>query len=373
MKQGRSLQQLAAEIERQASAKRDFITPASDLKMSVGFTNTSNLIADVIEETEKQKATPRIQLAVAMAQGEENFTVRDTAHQQFGHKLKIPMTYYNRMLEEKPQLLADNVNAWLETNGTKHMVRTLDGRARAFLSSKYRVLDNEDLAEAIFPVLKEFPDLRIESCQVTDRKMYIKVVNPRVQGEVKKGDIVQAGAVFSTSEIGLGALAAQGLVFRLVCSNGMTSGVSVRKFHVGQDRRNGTDGAWEVFSDQTKKLSDKALFSQVKDITRAALQEANFEMTLARLKEAADSKPIEDPANAVEIVGKKFSMLEGEKTGILRHLATGGDLSKWGMINAVTRQSQDIEDYDRASDFEALGGKILDLNERDWNTITASK
>ena len=38
---------------------------------------------------------------------------------------------------------------------------------------------------------------------------------------------------------------------------------------------------------------------------------------------------------------------------MLRHLVTAGDLSGYGLVNAVTHYSHDIEDYDRATDFEA--------------------
>lgn len=37
--------------------------------------------------------------------------------------------------------------------------------------------------------------------------------------EVRKGDIVQAGVMISNSEVGLGAVSIQPLVYRLVCTN----------------------------------------------------------------------------------------------------------------------------------------------------------
>ncbi|MBL0089244.1 MAG: hypothetical protein IPP44_22195 [Ideonella sp.] len=38
------------------------------------------------------------------------------------------------------------------------MVRTLDGQARAFLSDRYRRLDNYDLCEHVLPMLQRLPD-----------------------------------------------------------------------------------------------------------------------------------------------------------------------------------------------------------------------
>ena len=101
------------------------------------------------------------------------------------------------------------------------MLRTLDGSARAYLSNRYRRIDNIDIAGVTLPILGGLPDIRFESCQITESRMYIKAVNPRLQAEVSPGDIVQAGVIISNSEVGLGSVSIQPLIYRLVCSNGM--------------------------------------------------------------------------------------------------------------------------------------------------------
>ena len=58
----------------------------------------------------------------------------------------------------------------------------------------------------------------------------------------------------------------------------------------------------------------------------------------------------------VEVLANRYALNDSERTGVLRHLIIGGDLSGYGLVNAVTHFSQDVEDYDRAPDFEALGG-----------------
>ena len=65
--------------------------------------------------------------------------------------------------------------------------------------------------------------------------MYIKAVNPRLQAEVSPGDIVQAGVIISNSEVGLGSVSIQPLIYRLVCSNGMVvNEAAARRNHVGR-------------------------------------------------------------------------------------------------------------------------------------------
>jgi hypothetical protein len=41
----------------------------------------------------------------------------------------------------------------------------------------------------------------------------------------------------------------------------------------------------------------------------------------------------------------------------------------WGLANAVTRSSQDVEDYDQATEMEKLGAKVIELDKRDWNCV----
>jgi len=35
----------------------------------------------------------------------------------------------------------------------------------------------------------------------------------------------------------------------------------------------------------------------------------------------------------------------------------------------VTHYSQEVEDYDRATEFEALGGRLIDLSAHEWKGL----
>ena len=48
-----------------------------------------------------------------------------------------------------------------------------------------------------------------------------------------------------------------------------------------------------------------------------------------------------------------------------------GDLSVWGLANAVTRTAEDVADYDRATELEATGGRVIELPRADWRAIAA--
>ena len=52
-----------------------------------------------------------------------------------------------------------------------------------------------------------------------------------------------------------------------------------------------------------------------------------------------------------------------------QRLIEGNDLTLYGLSNAVTRHSQDVEDYDRATALEGIGYNILSMPARQWSRI----
>jgi len=46
-------------------------------------------------------------------------------------------------------------------------------------------------------------------------------------------------------------------------------------------------------------------------------------------------------------------------------------LSAWGLANAVTRTAEDAADYNRATELEAAGGRVIELPAPDWMAIAA--
>lgn len=349
MKTGLTLTQLAQEIERRREAKRDFISPQGRI---------------MIEPEEK-----RMVMRIASDGSAESFNIRDTAHGQLSTRLAIPKKYYDRMLYEQPALLASNVNTWLaDSPNDKRMVRVLNNQVRAVLSDRYQRIENEEVAEMVLPVLMEQTDMEIVSSQITESRLYIKALFPRIGGDVKVGDRVISGAAISNSEIGMGALKVERLSYRLVCLNGAISpDASYRAFHIGA--RHETSGVEELFSDETLAAEDNTKLLKVRDVLRACASQEAFDKDLNKMREAAGERIQGDPVKAVEILAKKMLLREDERGSVLRHLVEGGDLSRWGVLNAVTRAAQDVESYDRATEMETMGGYILDLPRGDWREL----
>jgi hypothetical protein len=356
MNQGRSLSDLAQELERQRFTRKDYVAETSAL----------GLLA--VEDSDERQAD-----VVLSGLNGARYPLTDYAHGQMAEYTEIPKVYYDRCRRADPALLATNVNHWLHNEPDRRMVRTLDHNVRAWLSPKYRPLDNYDLADVVIPELLE-RKCSVESAELTERRFYIKAVYPVLEMEVRhsrqKGDIVQAGVVISNSEIGAGALKIEPLVFRLVCRNGLiVPDAALRKYHVGRAAQG--DGVFEVLSDEAKRADDKALWLRVRDVVRSAFERDLFAAVVERMSEAA-AQPIESTnlPKVVEVTTRRLDLPERVQGAVMRALIEGTDLSRWGLVNALTSVANTEPDYELATDLERAGGKVLELAARDWRAIS---
>ena len=355
MKSGISLVEMAQEIQRQNDLKADYMLDTRSLRLEPFG---GGLYLNAYDKSGDYAVEP--------------LEVNAIAHRQIGTHLKIPAAYYDKMLEEYPELLAQNVNSWFTMTPQKRMVRTLDGNARAFLSERYRRIDNAEIAEAVLPILAEMPDVRIESCEITESKMYLKAVNPRLTAEVVPGDIVQSGILITNSEVGMGSMSIQPLVYRLVCTNGMVvNDARTRKYHVGRGNEAAED--YTLYSSETLAADDRALLLKVRDTVRAVVDQTRFERVIEMMREAKEAKITStDIPQMVELAAADYGLNKAEGSGVLDHLIRGGDLSLYGLSNAITRAAQDVESYDRSTEMESIGYTVLGMSRSDWQRLNAA-
>lgn len=355
MKQGRPLPEVLMELQRQNDAKRDYIAPAPALSFSE---DAGSFIL--------QNSGSGDPIALGTT---------DLFHRQVGAALNIPAKYYDLMRNQKPELLAANVNTWLSDRDQSYMIRTMNNGtnqvARAFLSDRYRRIDNLDIATAVLPLFAGQEDMEIVSSAVTDNKLFIKVVNHRLEMEVVPGDYVQAGVVISNSEVGLGAVSVQPLVYRLVCTNGMVvQDFGERRTHVGRAVK-AMEDSFTIYSDETEDAIDKAFMLKLRDTTLAALEEARFAQIVGRLREATKERITGRVQDVIELTGKEYDLNQPEQDSILSYLISGGDLSKYGLSNAITRASQDVDSYDRATALEGIGWQVAAMPSAQWKELNS--
>ena len=354
MKQGRSLPEVLVELQRQNAAKQDFIGPAQAFRL--------------------QEDGSTFGIAHLSTGEQEVFGTTDLFHRQMGSALNIPAKYYDLMRAQKPELLAENVNAWFSDRDQNYMIRSIDygsGRvARAFLSDRYRRIDNLEIANAVLPIFAGVPGMQVMSCEVTTEKLYIKVVDTRKEYACV-GDRVQSGVVISNSEVGLGAVVAQPLLYTLSCTNGMViNSMAERKTHVGRAAK-ALEDSFAIYTDETLEAEDKAFMLKLRDTVTSIFDEVRIAKIIGKLETAVDARITGRVQDVVELTGKAYDLNQPEQDSILNYLIRGGDLSLYGLSNAITRASQDIESYDRATALEGIGWQVATMEPAQWKEVNA--
>lgn len=347
---GVSLDTLGEMVLNQNAAKRDIIAPTKqlmvatpDAKPSLSFNVNGN---DMLAEL-----TP--------------FAVR-----QIGTWAGIPAKYLDRISQKDDQdLLLQNVNHWLQKSNDQRLVRMLQTDktiARAFLSDRFKRLDNYELALNVMPRLRQ-AGMSVKSAALTDTRLYIQAVDNNLMAWIKAGphqrtktDRLHAGVVISNSEVGFGRLLIEAMIWREVCGNGMIAGTSLHRRHLGRSLVN-DDGQdiTELFTDETHEATDRAFWLQVRDVLDAALSEARFHAIVDRMQASTEVELPASPDRIVEVTTQRLGLSSEEGEAVMRHLFSDGDSTLYGLMNAVTRTAEDSKSYDRAVELERLGSDVL--------------
>ena len=342
MKSQLSLNELAQKLTDQKSLKKDYVVESSNLRF---YSNGSNQLH--------------------LQEIDEVFDVNDVALNQITTKVGLSKKYTDKMLDGHKSLLMDNVNYWFTNTPKAQMIRTLDGTARAVLSDKYKRVDNDMIAEQVLPILLD-KEYDIKSCAITDTKMYIKASLPSLQREVNKGDVVESGVIISNSEVGHGAVNVSPFIHRLVCMNGMVVNDSrLQSRHLTSSQAT-IDGVYEVLSDEAKELDSRALLTKVRDVVASTSDEMRFEEQVQMMTDASQIK-IKRPKKVIELLENKFDLTKNEGESILENLINRDDKQPmsnlWSVVNSITALGNTMDDYDRGTKMQEIGGRLLTMPE----------
>jgi hypothetical protein len=290
---------------------------------------------------------------------------------QMATDLGIPKRYFDRCKTEAPDLFKMNVHHWLYDEPKRRMLRTykVDDttfNGRAWLSDRYRRLDNIEIATKLLPEFERLNEpVEFHQASVTDERFYLRAVFPRMEKEVKVGDAVQWGVQIRNSEVGAATFAIESFVLRLVCRNGMVVAKVLNARHIGKRLD-------DILSDEAVEADDHAFWLAARDTLRASLDEAAFESAVETMREATEGIKVQSPIAATKRLAKSYSLSDEEQEAVLLNLATGGDFSRWGMLNAVTAAAHKVESFDRVVELEELGWDIANLTRPEWERIAVA-
>jgi hypothetical protein len=394
-----TLQDLAQLLTSDQARKVDVVAPASAVSSSGGVL--------VVQDTGTPELTDD---GVTATEGYYRPTV--VCDEGLADKLAIPVGYLRRMRNERPDLYDANVNGWL--HGTTD-VRTEHGPvdatiggdprsfllrcfreddtglgvARAFLSNGYKVVDNLDVLTAALAGAKAAgTDVQVESCDLTERRMYVRLVAPQVRAyahELLRGyrpqsgwtldgarrlaaaeghgydegsePVVFAGFVLTNSETGNGAFTIVPRAVIKVCANGLTFTTdAVREVHLGGRLEHGV----VRYSEETQQQLLRLVEAKAKDAVATFLDVDYVKAKLAQIEEAAGVK-VTKPADTVALVCKRLTFDQGTTDAVLAHFISGGQATAGGVLNAVTSVAQSMPDADAAHEVEGKALQALAL------------
>lgn len=307
------------------------------------------------------------------------YTPTDVCDSGLADKLGIPVTYLRRMRQQRPDLYDANVNGWLTTDQRRFLVRALRGGedggvARAFLSDGYKIIDNLDVLLAALDGVREAGiDVQIDGCDLTERRMYVRVVCEQVRALAPRllagyrspftgasgadNPVVFAGFVLANSETGCGAFTLTPRLVVEVCRNGMTiTRDALREVHLGGK----LDEGLIRWSGDTHDKSLALVRAKTRDAVATFLDTRYVTDALASIEEAAQV-PVTSPESAVRTVSTRLRFTDAQADDILRHFIQGGDCTAGGIMQAVTATAQTIPDADTAYEMESQALRALEL------------
>lgn len=342
---------------------------------------------DDIRKNSKDFAAPLERMSMtqdaklAVTNGEVmTFETNEVSRGQLASLTEIPKSYFDRLASENKSLLASNVNHALAREASQNpsdrrMIRTVGGKVRAVLSNRYRRIDSFDLLQETLPVLLD-SKFKIESCEITDRRVYVKAITDKIQGEVQRGDVVQYGVTISNSDVGMGSLRIEPFLFRLLCSNGMIGEDKFSARHLGR-KMTDDDSDVTYFTEETLVADSRAVILKARDTLLGTMKQENFDKEIRRMQAATGMK-VESPKldKVVELACNFFKVTNQEvKRNIFDAFMSGNEgagLTAWGLANSFTAAAKSLTDYDEATRLQRIGSEVIDLNPSQWRSIACA-
>ena len=345
MKKGHDVKEMLNNINEDTKNKRDYLVDMKSIKVE---TNTEN--GDAV--------SPFVYPSISVDHlQDKEFVLEDHSLNQLCGKLEIGTQYLRKCLPVSQELVAHNLNFWINNSKEKElMLRTYDtapiNEARAICSNRYKRIDNDVVANHSLNKLMDL-GLDIKYSHYDRDTLNITAVNQKLEGEVYKGDVVQSGITITNSEIGSGSLIIQPFIYRLVCTNGMVAPRYLNRFysrHVGKIVIDTTK------DDQYVTIIDK-MQKQIDLVNSEDVWTESFQGLLNSRKQKINSHQI------VELA-KRHGVTESERAQIFERLNHYvGDTfttTKYDLANAITNLGNDEDKSDQRSRFfQELGGLIV--------------
>ena len=196
---------------------------------------------------------------------------------------------------------------------------------------------------------------------MNDTKVWAETILPQplVIPTAKNGDVVIfAGARFSTSDYGDGAVDMRAFLLNGACLNGMVRESVMKQVHLGSKLPDNL-----ALSQQTYELDTKTTVSAVKDLTKGLFSRDNLMQKAYEIQGASEMEV--DLEREVKKLTKDGWLLKSEGQEVEKLLMKNdpedgvqGGATLWKLTQAITAHARDLSP-ERSRELHELSGHLL--------------
>lgn len=292
------------------------------------------------------------------------FTLHDNAIGQLADRMGIPQRYLRGLASGESwakQLAATLLNehsGW--TQRSRVLVRTVGKQVRGVLSDSYRRLNSVEILTAF---VQEAADQGavISDAYMNDTKIWAETIlpTPITVPTAKNGDVVIfAGARFSTSDYGDGAVDMRAFLLNGVCLNGMVRESVMKQVHLGSKLPDNLQ-----LSQQTYELDTKTTVSAVRDLTKGLFSKDNLMKKAIEIQGASEIDV--DFEHELKRLTRDGGLLKQEGKEVEKILMRNdpndgvqGGATLWKLTQAITAHARELSP-ERSRELHELSGQLL--------------
>lgn len=292
------------------------------------------------------------------------FSLHDNAIGQLADRMGVPQRYLRTLASGETwakNLAAEILNehsGW--TQRTRVLVRTVGTQVRGVLSDSYRRLNSVEILTA-FVQEASCQGAVISDAYMNDTKVWAETILPQpiVIPTAKNGDvIIFAGARFSTSDYGDGAVDMRAFLLNGACLNGMVRESVMKQVHLGSKLPDNLQ-----LSQRTYELDTRTTVSAVKDLTKGLFSRDNLMKKACEIQGASeidvdfehDLKKLTRDGGLLKSEGKeveKILMRNDPEDGVQ------GGATLWKLTQAITAHARELTP-ERSRELHEISGALL--------------
>lgn len=293
-----------------------------------------------------------------------HFSLHSNAVGQIADRMGIPQRYLRTLAggEEWQVLLAAQIlnehSGW--TQRSRVLVRTVGKQVRGILSDSYRRLNSVEILTAFVEEASNQGAV-ISDAYMNDTKVWAETILPQpiVVPTAKNGDVVIfAGARFSTSDYGDGAVDMRAFLLNGVCLNGMVRESVMRQMHLGAKLPDSL-----AISQQTYELDTKTTVSAVRDLTKGLFLPENIKQKAYEIQGASEMEV--DLEKEIKKLTSNGSLLKAEGQEVEKLLMKNdpddgvqGASTLWKLTQAITAHARTLTP-ERSRELHEISGQLM--------------